>query len=98
MTKNIDSAKYRLITQITELKDAKQIQFLSDYIERMNGISEADKKLIEKYATPMKEKIDVDDLIRRQNYVKPTAEEFRALVKELDIQEPLELLLSQLTK
>ncbi len=47
---------------------------------------------------PMEEKIDLEKILREQNYRGPNKRRFKRLVKELNIQEPVEDLLALLTK
>lgn len=51
-----------------------------------------------KLAKPMKKTLDVEEMIREQNWKPVDLEEWHRLVEELDIQEPIEQLLAQLTK
>lgn len=53
---------------------------------------------IQKYIRPVREKTDLEALIREQGYTGHDRERFDRIVKEMDIQEPIELLISQLTK
>jgi len=53
---------------------------------------------IQKYIRPRREKIDLQALMLEQGYTGPNWKQFDKLVKELNIQEPIELLLSQLTR
>jgi hypothetical protein len=49
-------------------------------------------------AKPIKEKFDFDEIVREQGYKGPNRERFAQIVKELDIQEPIDDLLATLTK
>ena len=53
---------------------------------------------IQKYIRPRPEKTDLQALILEQGYTGPNRARFKQLVKDLDIKEPIELLLSQLTR
>ncbi len=53
---------------------------------------------IQKYIRPRRDKTDLQVLILEQGYTGTNWERFDKLVKELNIQEPIELLLSQLTR
>jgi hypothetical protein len=53
---------------------------------------------VQKYARPLREKIDLEEIMRNQGYTGPNWKRFQKAVKSLDIKEPIELLLSQLTK
>jgi hypothetical protein len=90
------SRRKKIITQIQIMDDA-QLQKMEHFLAASQKM-EAENALIAKYATPIGEKTDLEALIREQNYQPCTADEFWANVKDLDIQEPIELLLSQLTK
>ena len=45
---------------------------------------------------PMRKTITVEEMVQEQDYKGTNKEEFMRLVRELDIQEPLEFLLAQL--
>jgi len=53
---------------------------------------------IQKYIRPRREKTDLQALMLEQGYTGTNWARFDKLVKELNIQEPIELLLSQLTR
>jgi len=46
--------------------------------------------------TPIRERLDIGELIREQNYKHPSKEELDEIVQEADIQEPIEDLLNMI--
>jgi hypothetical protein len=97
MTKNLDTVlRKKIIAQVKLMKDVELKN-----LEKMLDASQAkaaENALIAKFATPIKEKIDLEELIIAQNYMGPDKIRFEKLVKELDIQEPIESLLAMLSK
>jgi len=60
---------------------------------------QADKKdILEQLARPIRPHFDLEEIKREQGYQPINREELEELIKELDIQEPLEDLLAMLTK
>ncbi len=52
--------------------------------------------LLMKLRKSIQEKLDVKELMKEQNYQHPTREELEAIMKEADIQEPIEVLLEMI--
>ena len=75
-------------------------------LEKKNGSTRQNKKggkgavpsQVYKYAEPIKEKTNLQAILKEQNYTGPDNQRFEKFVKELDIQEPIEELLASLTK
>ena len=91
MTKNIDNRKIKLIQEISLLKSEVEIYELEKTLKLL--------KLKSKHGNIFKEirkTISVEDLKKEQGYKGIDRAEFDKLVEELDIQEPLEELLSML--
>ena len=60
---------------------------------------QADKKdILEQLAKPIRPYFDLEEMKREQGYQPINKAELKELIKELDIQEPLEDLLAMLTK
>lgn len=60
---------------------------------------QADKKdILEQLAKPIRPYFDLEEMKREQGYQPINKAELEELIKELDIQEPLEDLLAMLTK
>ncbi|MEZ4848906.1 MAG: hypothetical protein R3B93_09890 [Bacteroidia bacterium] len=47
-------------------------------------------------AKPMREKLDIEQLMKEQNYKHPTKEELDNIIKEANIKEPIEELLKMI--
>jgi hypothetical protein len=60
--------------------------------------SEKQLELLEKLAKPIRKNLDIEELIKEQNWKPINREEFDRLVKELDIQEPIEQLIADIGK
>ncbi len=53
--------------------------------------------LLKKITKPIKKKLDLEEIKKENNYKGVNRERFNALIKEINIVEPIELLLSQLS-
>ena len=91
MTTNLDSRKYKIITQITDIQDESEILELEKYIEQLTQ-----KRILDELTKPMKKSISVEEMISEQNYEGIDKDKFENLVEELAIQEPIEDLLEML--
>ncbi len=91
MTVNIQAKKLRLIQRISALDNE---QTLSDIEAQLNSA----KDVLNKVIKPTRKQLTVEDLIQEQNYTPITKEAFYEKVEKLNIEEPLEDLLSMLTK
>jgi hypothetical protein len=101
---NIESRKIELIAFIALLqqeeaisaieKIAQQYKFYKETEPNLHKVSESD---VEYFKRPIRESISVDDLVREQNWKPIDEAKMDALVKKMDIQEPIELLMAQLT-
>lgn len=91
MTANINSLKYELISQITELENEQEIIELQQHIKLLRA-----KRQFGDVIKPIRETISVQQLKAEQGDKRFNRAEFDALVAELDIQEPIEELLAML--
>ena len=86
-----------LIVEITHLDDEKSLRRIAEVIgEEKKRPTEKQLETLEKLAKPMRKKLDLEELKREQNWKPIDRKEFDRLVKELDIQEPLEQLLADI--
>ena len=90
MTK--EARKYKLIQMITGIDDELIISKLEALLSQ---ISEDDKILLN-VAKPLREKLNIDDLISEQNYKHPIQGEIDEIIKEANIEEPIEELLEMI--
>lgn len=87
----IEGKKLYLIRKIMEISDESVIDRLDELIGEK---SEEDKEwVLRQLDKPMKEKLDLEEVKREQNFEEVDKEEIKALIKEADIQEPIEELL-----
>jgi transcriptional regulator of NAD metabolism len=101
---NIESRKIELIAFIALLQQEEAINAIEKIVQQykfygktepnLHIVSESD---VEYFKRPIRESITVDDLVREQNWKPIDEAKMDALVKKMDIQEPIELLMAQLT-
>lgn len=84
--------KYKLLQRIEAVEDEPIIHRLEDVLDELL----AENKTLAKLSTPMRERLDIDELIREQNYQHPTKEELDDIIQQADIQEPIEDLLNMI--
>ncbi len=88
----VQSRKYKLLQRIEAVEDESMIHHLEDVLDQLL----AEGKTLAALNTPMREHLDIDELIREQNYKHPTKEELDKIMQEADIQEPIEVLLNMI--
>lgn len=87
----IEGKKLYLIRKIMEISDESVIDQLDELIGKQ---PEEDKDwILRQLNKPIKEKLDLEEIKREQNFEEVDKEEIEALIKEADIQEPMEELL-----
>ena len=87
---NIETRKYKIISQITNLDEAYQIQQIEEFLKIAFSEVEQDNHDIFK---PIKINIDIELMVEEQNYKGIDREIFDELIDEIDVKEPLEYLL-----
>jgi len=95
MTINIQDRKLRLIQRIAALDNE---QALSDIEAQLNSNDDATSDVFNDIIKPTRKQLTVADMIEEQNYTPISKEQFYEKVEKLNIEEPLEDLLSMLTK
>lgn len=91
MTQGLANRKYKLIEEITGIDNEEELIELEAHLQRLKT-----KREWQDIVKPIREKISIEDLKKEQGYQPMSKEEFDKLVKELDIQESIEELLSML--
>jgi hypothetical protein len=87
----IEGKKLYLIRKIMEISDESVIDQLDGLIGKQ---PEEDKDwILRQLNKPIKEKLDLEEVKREQNFEEVNKEEIETLIKEADIQEPIEELL-----
>jgi hydroxylamine reductase (hybrid-cluster protein) len=98
-TENLDSIKIDLIVHITKLNDEDLARQIKDFVEDLEKRpTEKQSEMLKKMAKPMRKKLDIEELKREQNWKPIDRDEFDRLIKEIDIQEPLEQLIADIGK
>ena len=90
---NTESIKLHLISQIALLDDATVLAQLEDVLVKNPS---KNKDILKKLSTPRKKKLDIELLKKEQNFTQFNRIRFDQLVKELNIQEPIEQLLKMI--
>jgi hypothetical protein len=96
-TETLSERKMNLIVRISKLdkeESVRQVENVVDIVEQHP--TEKQLEMLEKLAKPMRKKLNLEELKREQNWKPINRAEFDRLVKELDIQEPLEQLLADI--
>lgn len=91
---SIAERKYHLIQLISSIEDEKVLVQIQEKLEAIRSKEE----LLAQITKPMKKTLDVEEMKREQNWKPVDKEELQEIIKQMDIQEPIELLLSQLSK
>jgi hypothetical protein len=85
----VEAKKYKLIEKITDLQDEDVLNKL----EILLGEYSKGNLILMEIVKPVREKFDIEQLKKEQNYQGFDKEEVDRLIKEIDIQEPIEELL-----
>lgn len=85
----IEGKKLHLIQKIMEIKDESVIDQLDELLD--NQPNESKDWILRQLNKPIKKKLDLAALKREQNFQQVNKEEIEALIKEADIQEPIEI-------
>ncbi|MCB0596679.1 MAG: hypothetical protein H6557_01015 [Lewinellaceae bacterium] len=88
----VETKKYKLIERITSLQDEEVLNKLELVL---NEYSRGNLILME-IVKPIREKLDIEQLKKEQNYQGFDKEEVDRLIKEIDLQEPIEELLEMI--
>jgi len=91
---NLAAQKEYLIKLISAIDDETALARFRELLERMRGQYDLAALLVK----PMPETLDVEAIKRRQNWKGVDRKKWDKIVEEMDIQEPVETLLAQLTK
>jgi CRISPR/Cas system-associated endonuclease Cas1 len=98
-TKTLDTRKINLIVQISKLDKEESVRQVEEFISLVEKRpTEKQLEMLKKLAKPVREKVDIEELKRQQNWKPVNREEFERLVKEMDIQEPIEQLIADIGK
>lgn len=85
----LELRKYKLIKLITDLNDEAT---LAKVKQLLHSNDEQDQQLLH-LINPIKETLDIETLMKEQNYQHPTQAELDEIIREAHIEEPIEELL-----
>ena len=91
---DIAARKLEIIQAISQMQGEGEISQLEAAVRQIRKQNERNKK----YRAIIREKTDPEEIKRIRGFKGHDKEEIFRLIREIDIQEPIELLLSQLTK
>ncbi len=86
-----DLRKYHLVEWITKLDNEQTISNIENYVFRILHRTTPLNKL----TVPIRQKLDINELIAEQNFHGVDLKRFRQLIDEMNIQDPIELLIEQ---
>ena len=89
----IEKLKYEILAEIVKTNDEAILNSIKEMLLKVSS----ENDLFNRIVKPTREKITVEDLIREQNYKGFDKEKVDKLIKEMDIQDPIEELLNELT-
>ena len=90
---NAESIKQELISQISVLTDATVLAQLARILNQNAPKTDA---ALTKLTKPRRKTLDIEQLKKEQNFTEFNRPRFDQLIKELDIQEPIEQLLKMI--
>ena len=101
MVANLEFRKVKLIAFIAALQQEETIGVLESTIHQLDfnkpkSLAALTKAELAHFKRPIRENVTVDDLANEQNWQPIDESKMDAIVKKLDIKEPIELLMSQL--
>lgn len=96
MVAALDSRKVRLINAISQLDNVKLVEKVEQLL--LAELASTQNKALEALLQPIVEKTDLNEILKEQHYTGPNRKRFSKFVKELNIEEPIEQLMAQLTK
>jgi hypothetical protein len=85
----VEAKKYKLIKKITDLQDEDVLNKLELLLKQYSK----GNSILMQIVKPIREEFDIEQLKKEQNYQGFDKEEVDRLIKEIDIQEPIEELL-----
>lgn len=86
--------KLEFIREVSGIEDEKTLAALVEAYRQITGESKVSGKQVK----PIRQKFDADALRRRRGRIGHDKAKIMRLIREMDVQEPIEQLLAQLTK
>ena len=91
---NFQERKAHLLEAVNAISDEKD---LAEWEEAYRKVQERAARM-EKYRAKLREKFDLEAVRRSRGFRKPNKVRVMHLIREMNVQEPIELLISQLTR
>lgn len=99
MTLGFGDWKLKLIEEIMKLKNEQSLRKIEEEIKALSAVekeTELQAKKLKEVIKPIRKSISIDDMIKEQGYKPIKKDTFYKKVSVLEIEEPLEELLSML--
>ncbi|MCW5922033.1 MAG: hypothetical protein KIS77_06820 [Saprospiraceae bacterium] len=91
---NLAERKQELIQEVSQISDEQEFAQLEETLRKIKARQER----IRKYRRPMPKKTDPEAIKRQRGFKGHDKEAFMHLIREMNVQEPVEELLAMLTK
>ena len=86
-TQTLDKRKMDLIVQITLLDNEESVRQVEDFVNDLEKRpTERQLEMLKKIAKPMRKKLNIDELIKEQNWKPSSQEEIDKIIKDFDWQ------------
>lgn len=89
---SVEALKLEILNKIMALQNTYDLK----QIEATLNAMESDEDILKRLSTPMRKVTDIAELKKEQNWKPINKDDFFGLVKELDIQEPIEELIEMI--
>ena len=93
MRLTIDKGTPSEVEQLLQVLNSMKLDNLQVVVNK----NDTSNEILKKISKPIKKKLDLEEIKKAKNYKGVNRERFNALIKEINIIEPIELLLSQLS-
>ncbi len=96
-TETLEKIKKNIIVKVKKFDDEILLREIENTLENLE--KRPNKKQLEKLkelGKPMRKKTDINEIIKEQNWKGVDREEFDRLIKDMNIQEPLEQLIADI--
>lgn len=94
MTLNLNDRKYRLIERIMQMRTERQLALVEAYLSTIDEVEFQEK--IAEASKPVPKDKTLEEIEKEQNAQPMNKKKFKAKIKALDIQEPIQELLATL--
>ena len=91
---DLKKRKMHLIQAVAAIEDEKALSALEAALHKI----EAGQEILQKLAKPIRKTLDIEVLKQEQGWHGHDREKIMQIIKEMDVQEPIETLVAQLSK